>query len=209
MGPELCGESIAKVRGDPEITRRSRRYETPEEQALSQEKRRFPRTSRLRRPAASGSLVAGKVQGVGAPPRGGAVQSRRGLESVERPSWHSLVCRGGRTWFGGSRGPPSRAPRGVHPIMVGGVRGPEAWTEKALEGRKSRRGSAAGQGKLGSARTDSQGDQDSEVGEAGGADGSVVRGPGGPGRCRGDPAPEREPIAVAGIQATAPRCGSL
>jgi hypothetical protein len=56
------------------------------------------------------------------------------------------------------------------PLWSERVRGSEAWKEKALEGRKPRRGSAAGSGQLESARTDSQEDQGFEAGEAGGTE---------------------------------------
>jgi hypothetical protein len=91
-----------------------------------------------------------KVKGVGAPSRGGAGQPRRGLEAVERSTRHLGV---GEV-EPGSRG--REVPRVVRReactliLVVRGGRGPEAWAEKALEGRNFRRESASDQGKLGS-----------------------------------------------------------
>jgi len=80
----------------------------------------------------------------------------------------------------------------------GRVRGSEAWTEKTSERQKPKRGSAADAGQLVWARTDSQEDQGSEVGEAGGTRRFCGLDPGGPG---GAPRrAEREPIVGGGIR---------
>jgi hypothetical protein len=88
------------------------------------------------------------------------------------------------------------------PSWSGRVRGSKAWKEKALEGRKPRRGSAAGTGQLGSARTDSQEDQGFEAGEAGGTERAPSLGPRATGK-RALGLDERELIVAEGNQATA------
>jgi hypothetical protein len=85
------------------------------------------------------------------------------------------------------------------PWWSGRVRGSEAWKEKALERRDTRRGSAVGTGQLGSTRTDSQEDQGFEAGEAGGTERASSLGP----RANGKRAlglDERALIVVGGIR---------
>jgi len=85
------------------------------------------------------------------------------------------------------------------PSWSGRVRESEAWKENALEGRKPKRGSAAGTGQLGSARTDSQEDQGFEAGEAGGTERAPSLGPRAT-RKRALGLGQRELIVVGGIR---------
>jgi hypothetical protein len=85
------------------------------------------------------------------------------------------------------------------PSWSGRVRGSEAWKEKALERQKPRRGSTAGTGQLGSARTDSQEDQGFEAGEAGGTERAPSLGPRATGK-RALGLDERELIVDGGIR---------
>jgi hypothetical protein len=167
MSPDLGGSTV---------TRTARRQGTSEEQAISSETRRFPRTSRLRRSGDEG--LARRTQDHG---RRSAAERWCGpsLRGVGTPSTRPTQC---FTCWGAShpaRGvarslescPGGFGRRGMFgPLWSERVRGSEAWKEKALEGRKPRRGSAAGSGQLESARTDSQEDQGFEAGEAGGTE---------------------------------------
>jgi hypothetical protein len=172
--PKLAGEFISQGRRGSTVTRSARRLETSEEKAISSEKRRFPRTSRLRRSGEVGFAPGGaKARGVGTSPRGGAGRSRRGSEAadeVERAVYLVGVevspGLGGRKVLGVADR-RLRASGGAHVFGRAGS-GSEAWKEKALKGRKPKRGSAVGSGQPGSARTDSQGEEGFRAGEVGG-----------------------------------------
>jgi hypothetical protein len=171
--PKLAGEFISQGRRGSTVTRSARRLETSEEKAISSEKRRFPRTSRLRRSGEVGFAPGGaKARGVGTSPRGDA--GRSGIGSCRRGRTRRLSgWRGGLTRARGSQGPRGRCAASSGVGWSSGLRawagtGSEAWEEKALEGLKPKRGSAVGSGQPGSARTDSQGEEGFRAGEAGG-----------------------------------------
>jgi hypothetical protein len=144
-----------------------------------------------------------KVEGAGAPSRGGAVRSRRRSGTADE-EFSALRCWEGLTRFEGSQGPLGRGLESsdegrVQGFGPGRVGGSEARKEKALEGQKPRRVSAAGLGQPGSVRTDSQGEQSFEVGEAGGTERLRCQGP----RVTGKQAlwfAQREPIGLGGTR---------
>jgi hypothetical protein len=83
------------------------RSETPEEKAIFAEKRRSPRTWKLRRPWAAGSLAVLRSREKETPSRGGAGQSRGRLEAADEVV-PVLSCWNGLTRHKGSRSLESR-----------------------------------------------------------------------------------------------------
>jgi hypothetical protein len=131
----------------------ARRSQTPEEKAISAEKRRVPRTWKLRRPRAAGAPGASRSREKESPSRDGAGQPRKGVGSRQRGCFGAT--RGVGTASPGTRGcgPLSRDPDAcgqrerVQTLGPGWVENPRRGRRKLQRGRSPGEYRPAGEGR--------------------------------------------------------------